>query len=42
VDNRLALEEIRKQIEDLESNQVILIIGIAVILLYLVLTKTDR
>lgn len=42
MENRFALEEIRKQIEDLENNQVILIIGIAVILLYLVLTKTQR
>ena len=42
MDNRLALEEIRKQIEDLESNQIIIIIGIAVILLYIILTKTQR
>jgi|TARA_B110000438_G_scaffold5641_1_gene5624 hypothetical protein len=42
VENKLSLEEIRKQIEGLDSNQVILIIGIALIMLYLVLTKTQR
>ena len=42
MNNRLALEEIRTEIEKLENNQVILIIIIAVILLYLVLTKTQK
>tara|TARA_B110000438_G_scaffold242340_1_gene241862 strand:+ start:123 stop:641 length:519 start_codon:yes stop_codon:yes gene_type:complete len=42
VDNGTALEEIKKQIESLESNQIILIVVVAVILLYLVLTKTQR
>ena len=42
MDNRTLLEEIKKQIESLDSNQVILIVMIAVILIYLVLTKTQR
>ena len=42
MDNGTALEEIKKQIESLESNQIILIVVVAVILLYLVLTKTQR
>ena len=40
MDNGTLLEEIKKQIESLDSNQVILIVMIAVILIYLVLTKT--
>lgn len=42
MDNGTALEEIKKQIESLDSNQIILIVVVAVILLYLVLTKTQR
>lgn len=42
MDNGTALEETKKQIESLESNQIILIVVVAVILLYLVLTKTQR
>ena len=42
MDSKKALEEIKKQIENLETNQIILIIGIGVMLLYLVLTKTQR
>ena len=42
MDNGILLEEIKKQIESLDSNQVLLIVLIAVILLYLVLTKTQK
>lgn len=35
-------EELRKIIEDLDNLQIILIVGVAMLLLYLVLTKTQR
>jgi len=42
VDSGFILEKIKKQIEDLENNQAISIIIIAIILLYFLLTKTQR
>lgn len=38
----LTLEGIRKQIENLENQQVILIIGVTLLLCYLILTQTQR
>ena len=38
----LAIEEIKKQIENLEVHNILVVIGIGIVLLYIILTKTKR
>ena len=38
----LSTEEIKKQIENLDSQDILLVIGIGIVLLYIILTKTKR
>ena len=42
MDNELALEEIKEQVENLENQEIIFIIGTTLVLLYLLLTQTQR
>ena len=38
----LSIEEIKKQIENLTTQDILLILGIGIVLLYIILTKTKR
>ena len=40
--NVLSLEEIKKQIENLATQDILLMLGMGIILLYILLTKTKR
>ena len=38
----LSIEEIKKQIENLTTQDILLILGIGIVILYILLTKTKR
>ena len=40
--NGLALEEVKEQVENLENEEIILVIGATLVLLYILLTQTQR
>ena len=42
MDNILAIEKIKEQIESLENGEIIFVIGVALLVLYLLLTQTQR